>query len=136
MYTGISALSLDTKGRMTVPARYREALLQETGGRLAVLESDNGCLLLMSQARWEAKIQALGDDEDTEEQRRFWLGLSDTPEMDTAGRLLLSPVLREGAGIVRDVMLLGVGSHFEVWDAQRLTLHKEAVRSRKLKGAA
>lgn len=134
MYTGISALSLDTKGRMTVPARYREALLQETGGRLAVLESDNGCLLLMSQARWEAKIVELGDDEESEERRRFWLGLSDTPELDTAGRLLLSPVLREGAGIVRDVMLLGVGSHFEVWDAMRLTAHKEAVRARKLKG--
>lgn len=136
MYTGISALTLDAKGRMTVPTRYRDALLGEAQGQLALVESDNGCLLLMTQARWESKIAALGDTEEAEERRRFWLGLSDTPEIDSAGRLLINPVLREGAGISREIMLLGVGTHFEVWDAARLEAHKAAVRARKMKGAA
>ncbi|MEY4014610.1 MAG: hypothetical protein RLZZ290_1474 [Pseudomonadota bacterium] len=137
MLTGISALSLDAKGRMTLPARYREALGvgDPTGSTLALLESDNGCLLLMSQARWVAKINGLSEDEADEDRRRFWLGLSDTPEIDSAGRILLNPVLREGAGISREVMLLGVGPHFEIWDAARLAAHKEQVRARKLRGA-
>lgn len=136
MYTGISALTLDAKGRMTVPTRHRDALLAEARGQLAIVESDNGCLLLMTQTRWESKIAALGADEDAEERRRFWLGLSDTPEIDSAGRLLINPVLREGAGISREVMLLGVGTHFEIWDAARLEAHKAAVRARKMTRAA
>ncbi|MGA1273240.1 MAG: hypothetical protein ACO3WO_03550, partial [Burkholderiaceae bacterium] len=69
-----------------------------------------------------------------QERRRFWLGLSDTPELDSAGRILINPVLREGAGISREVMLLGVGSHFELWDPERLSRHKEQVRARKFRG--
>lgn len=102
---------------------------------LALLESDNGCLLLMTQERWASKVNTLSEDESDEDRRRFWLGLSDMPEIDSAGRILLNPVLREGAGISREVMLLGVGSHFEIWDAARLTAHKEQVRARKLRGA-
>lgn len=135
MFTGISALNLDAKGRMTVPARYREALTQEGQHQLALIESDNGCLLLMTHGRWMAKVTQLGDEEDDEERRRFWLGLSDTPEIDGAGRVLLNPVLRDGAGISRDVILLGVGPHFEIWDAVRLAQHKESVRARKMKGS-
>jgi MraZ protein len=136
LLTGISALSLDAKGRMTLPARYREALGVGEGATstLALLESDNGCLLLMTHDRWVAKINSLSEEESDEDRRRFWLGLSDTPDIDAAGRILLNPVLREGAGISREVMLLGVGSHFEIWDAARLSAHKEQVRARKLRG--
>jgi MraZ protein len=134
-YAGITALSLDAKGRMMVPARYRETLLAESSGALALIESDDGCLLLMARRFWEARIAGFeGGDMDTE-QRRFWLGLSDTPEMDAQGRLLINPVLREGAGIARDVILLGVGGHFEIWDATSLNTHKQAVRARKRGGA-
>jgi MraZ protein len=55
--------------------------------------------------------------------------------MDAQGRLLINPVLREGAGIARDVILLGVGGHFEIWDADSLNTHKQAVRARKRGGA-
>ncbi|NBY14567.1 MAG: cell division/cell wall cluster transcriptional repressor MraZ [Betaproteobacteria bacterium] len=135
MFTGISALSLDAKGRMTVPTRYRAQLMQADGATLALIESDNGCLLLMTQARWLERVGRLSEEDDDEERRRFWLGLSDTPEIDSAGRVLLDPVLREGAGISREVMLLGVGPHFEIWDAARLAAHKESVRARKFKGS-
>jgi MraZ protein len=135
-FVGITALSLDAKGRMTVPTRHREALLADAGGELVLMESDNGCLLLMTPSLWLQRVNGLTDDESDDERRRFWMGLSDRPEIDSAGRVLINPVLREGAGISREVMLLGVGPHFEIWDAGRLSAHKEAVRSRKLKGAA
>jgi MraZ protein len=99
------------------------------------MESDSGCLLLMTHRLWAGRIASITEEDADEERRRFWLGLSDTPEIDSAGRVLINPVLREGAGISREVMLLGVGPHFEVWDATRLALHKEAVRARKMRGA-
>jgi MraZ protein len=64
------------------------------------------------------------------------MGLSDTPEMDAQGRVLINPVLREGAHIQRDVILLGVGDLFEIWDASALELHKQSVRQRKRGGSA
>jgi MraZ protein len=134
-FVGISALSLDAKGRMTIPTRHRDALMQDSAGQLVLMESDSGCLLLMTQRLWAGRIASITEDDADEERRRFWLGLSDTPEIDSAGRVLINPVLREGAGISREVMLLGVGPHFEVWDATRLALHKEAVRARKMRGA-
>ena len=52
--------------------------------------------------------------------QRIFLGSASDVEMDSAGRILISPELRKAAGLSRDVMLLGMGSHFEVWDAVKL----------------
>jgi MraZ protein len=90
----------------------------------------------MAEPLWSEKVATFSSDESDAERRRFWLGLSDTPEMDGQGRVLINPVLRDGAGIQRDVMLLGVGSHFEIWDAVRLESHKQSVRLRKRGGGA
>ncbi|HSG20572.1 MAG TPA: cell division/cell wall cluster transcriptional repressor MraZ, partial [Burkholderiaceae bacterium] len=84
-FVGITALSLDAKGRMTVPTRHREALLADAGGELVLMESDNGCLLLMTPSLWLQRVNGLTDDESDDERRRFWMGLSDRPEIDSAG---------------------------------------------------
>lgn len=134
-FSGITALSLDAKGRMTIPARHRDALVAQSKGALALVESDDGCLMLMAQSLWEQKTASFSETDSDNERRRFWLGLSDTPEMDSQGRVLINPVLREGAGIQRDVVLLGVGQHFEIWDASTLDAHKQSVRQRERGGA-
>lgn len=134
-FSGVSALSLDVKGRMTIPTRYRDALLERSAGALALVESDDGCLLLMPQSLWAEKISLFSSDDRDAERRRFWMGLSDTPEMDAQGRVLINPVLRDGAHIQRDVILLGVGDFFEIWDAAALELHKQSVRQRKRGGS-
>ena len=133
-FSGVSALSLDAKGRMAIPTRYREGLLAQSQGALALIESDDGCLLLMAQSLWAKKISTFSSDDSDVERRRFWIGLSDTPEMDAQGRVLINPVLRDGAHIQRDVILLGVGEWFEIWDAAALELHKQSVRQRKRGG--
>jgi MraZ protein len=133
-FAGITALSLDVKGRMTIPTRYRDGLLAQSKGTLALVESDDGCLLLMAQSLWDQRIARFSDDDADSERRRFWLGLSDTPEIDNQGRVLINPVLRDGAKIQRDVILLGVGTHFEIWDAATLEAHKQSVRYRKRGG--
>ena len=52
--------------------------------------------------------------------QRIFLGNASDVEMDTAGRILIAPELRNAVGLTRDVMLLGMGSHFEIWDAGKL----------------
>ena len=129
MFSGISSLSLDAKGRMTVPVRYREHLKVENSNLLALVESNYGCLLLMSHSEWRKKVDWItksGSDDD----RRFWIGLSDTPELDRSGRVLINSVLRQGALIKREIILLGVGLYLEIWDFNRLEEHKKITRQR------
>ncbi len=129
MFSGISSLSLDAKGRMTVPVRYREHLKVENSNLLALVESNYGCLLLMSHSEWRKKVDWMtksGSDDD----RRFWIGLSDTPELDRSGRVLINSVLRQGALIKREIILLGVGLYLEIWDFNRLEEHKKITRQR------
>ena len=94
MFSGISSLSLDAKGRMTVPVRYRDHLKVKNSNLLALVESNYGCLLLMSHSEWRKRVDWItksGSDDD----RRFWIGLSDTPELDRSGRVLINSVLRK-----------------------------------------
>ena len=127
MFHGISSLSLDSKGRITIPVRYREQLVPSITGIIAIVESDFGCLVMMPHQVWASKAKNLMLD-GTDRQKRFWIGLSDTPELDRAGRILITPILRTGASLNGEVVLLGVGEHLEVWDSHRLARHKDIVR--------
>ncbi len=128
MFYGVTALNLDVKGRMTIPIRYRDFLSKDNKSNyLALVESDVGCLLLMQYAIWSKKVEGLKKN-GTNAQKRFWLGLSDTPELDRSGRVLINSVLREGAAIQKEIVLLGVGDYLEIWDSLRLKEHKSLVR--------
>ncbi|MCL6554743.1 MAG: division/cell wall cluster transcriptional repressor MraZ [Burkholderiales bacterium] len=119
MFRGATALSLDAKGRLAVPARHREALQVQGGGRLVLTAHPHRCLLLYPQPEWEPiqeKIMALPSlDKQASLLQRLLVGFAEDVEMDGAGRVLISPVLREFAGLEKQVMLVGQGSHFEVW---------------------
>ena len=131
MFYGITALSLDIKGRMTIPVRYRDFLSSDNKSfNLALVESEEGCLILMKHSMWLKKVDALMKN-GTNAEKRFWLGLSDTPELDKSGRVLINSVLREGAAIKKEIILLGVGDYLEIWDSIRLENHKTNVSSMK-----
>ena len=124
MFHGISSLSLDSKGRITVPVKYRSLLIPAGMNYLAIVESDFGCLIMMPYDVWTAKTkQLLKVGTDTE--KRFWIGLSDTPELDKSGRVLITPMLRSGASINKEIVMLGVGEHLEIWDSKRLKSQKQ-----------
>jgi len=120
VFQGATGLSLDAKGRLAVPTRHRDALL--SGGRSLVLTAHpDGCLLLYPQIAWDpigAKIQALSS---FNEQARWWqrllVGFAEEIEPDAQGRVLISPALRKFADLKKEVMLVGQGSHFELWSA-------------------
>jgi MraZ protein len=127
MFQGASALTLDAKGRMSVPSRYREALQGQAEGRVTLTKHPDGCLLLFPSPEWERfrqKIAALPMD--AHWWRRIFLGSASDIDLDSAGRILVSPELRIAAGLEKEVMLLGMGSHFELWDSQTYAAKEQA----------
>ena len=127
-FQGQSALTLDAKGRITVPARQRDVLLAEAGPQLTITKSTEGCLFVFPRPVWNVfrdKLMALPMKHDG--WKRVFMGSAMDVDIDASSRVLIAPELRAAAGLVRDVMLLGMGSHFELWDAQRHAEHEAAV---------
>ncbi|MFZ9407493.1 MAG: division/cell wall cluster transcriptional repressor MraZ [Burkholderiaceae bacterium] len=125
MFQGRSALSLDAKGRMSMPSRHRDALALQCEGRLTLTRHPEGCLLLYPRPVWESvreRIAALPLA--ASGLRRFFLGNATDIDLDSAGRLLIAPELRQAAGLGKEVVLLGMGAHFEVWDATVLAANE------------
>lgn len=117
MFQGASSLSLDAKGRLSVPTRHRDVLNATAGGQLTITKHPHGCLLILPRPEWEKlreRVAALPMS--AQWWKRVLLGNAMDVEMDGTGRVLVSPELREGAGITRDTVLLGMGSLFELWD--------------------
>lgn len=117
MFQGASSLSLDAKGRLSVPTRHRDVLLATTGGQLTLTRHPHGCLMIFPRPEWEKfreKIAVLPMS--AQFLKRMFLGSAMDVDMDATGRVLVSPELREATGIARETLLLGMGSHFELWD--------------------
>jgi MraZ protein len=128
VFQGASALALDAKGRLVVPARHRDVLGALAHGQLTLTKHPEGCLLVFPRPAWEGfrdKIAALPMQ--AAGWKRIFLGNAMDVEVDAASRLLISPELRVAAGLSKDVMLLGMGRHFELWDAQRYAAHEAEV---------
>jgi MraZ protein len=120
MFRGTTNLSMDAKGRLAVPAKHRDALLAQAGGSLILTAHPHGCLLLYPQPAWEpieAKIMSLSSfDKQSSSLQRLLVGYVEEFTLDSAGRMLVSPSLREFAKLEKEVMLVGQGSHFEMWN--------------------
>ena len=120
MFRGAALLNMDAKGRLAIPAKHRDALQVESAGRLVLTAHPHRCLLLYPQPAWEpiqAKLMALSSfDAKSSSLQRLLVGFAEDIALDSAGRLLASPVLREFAKLEKEVMLVGQGSHFELWN--------------------
>jgi len=117
VFQGASSLSLDAKGRLSVPTRHRDVLAATAGGALTVTRHPHGCLMIFPRPAWEQfreRIAAMPLKDQW--LKRLFLGNAMDVEMDGTGRILISPELRTAANIGRETLLLGMGSHFELWD--------------------
>lgn len=118
VFQGSSALTLDVKGRISIPTRHRDALVSQVEGRLTLTRHPDGCLLLYPRPVWEKKREQIAAfPMSARPLQRLLLGNAQDVDLDAAGRILIAPELRTAAGLTREIMLLGMGSHFEVWDA-------------------
>lgn len=127
---------MDAKGRLAVPTRHRDLLQGLCSGQLTVTKQPEGCLMLFPRPAWENfrdRIAALPMS--ASGWKRIFLGNAIDVEIDASGRVLIAPELRNAAGLQKDVMLLGMGSHFELWDAAAYALHEAQVMQSELPAA-
>ena len=121
-------MTLDGKGRIAIPARHRELLAAMGVSQLTVTKHPEGSLLIFPRPAWEGfrdRVAALPMD--SSGWKRVFLGSAMDVDIDGSSRVLIAPELRASAGLVRDVMLLGMGTHFELWDVERYAAHEAAV---------
>ncbi len=118
MFLGDYQHTLDAKGRVSLPAKFRA----EMTGKLVVSKGLDECLYVFSAEEYARFAEGLASDNDfdprTRRLRRFFLGGAQEVELDSAGRISLAPVLRDYAGLEKDVSVIGNGDRIEIWDAE------------------
>lgn len=139
MFRGVTNLNLDAKGRVAMPARYRDRLMDSCEGRLVVTVDRDGCLLIYPLPEWERIEQALmarpNMDKQVRRLQRLLLGHATECDLDGQGRILLPPPLREFAGLDKRSVLVGQGNKFELWDEDRWSTQRSAWLQEEEEGA-
>ncbi|MEJ2515156.1 MAG: division/cell wall cluster transcriptional repressor MraZ [Gammaproteobacteria bacterium] len=123
MFRGANKINLDAKGRLAVPTRYRARLEERCGNRVVVTVDRDYCLLIYPLPEWEEIERRLSRlptlNRQARRLQRLMIGHATELELDSHGRILLPKELREFAGMERQVMLIGQGNKFELWDEAR-----------------
>lgn len=131
MFRGAIQLSMDAKGRLGVPAKHRDALTAGGAGEVVLTAHPHRCLILYPQAAWtpiETKLTSLSSfNSQISGIQRMIVGQADVMSLDSAGRLMINPVLRKFARLEKEVMMVGQGSHFELWDVGAWDLQLESL---------
>lgn len=126
MFFGETAINLDAKGRLAVPMRYRDDLKEQCGNRLVLTYSafDLGVLWLYLEEEWQRVRDEVMDlpslNPSHRALQRRLVGSATAVEPDGSGRILLPSSLREFTGLEKRVVLLGMGSRFEIWNENTL----------------
>ena len=120
MFRGIAEISIDSKGRLAIPAKYREVLAAQCCGQLVVtVDLVEACLRLYPLPIWQEIEQQLeklpANDPNSRRVQRLLIGHASDVELDGSGRVLVPASLRKRAGLEKDVVLVGQGQKFELW---------------------
>ena len=139
-FRGINAINLDAKGRLAMPVRYRDQLNEEAGGRLVLtIDAEERCLLLYPYPVWEEiekKVESLSSfNSHTRRIQRLLIGHATELEFDNNGRILLPQPLRDYAQLDKNVVLVGQGKKFEIWDEKQWESGRETWLAQGLSGA-
>ncbi len=130
MFRGECSLSLDAKGRLVIPSRYRERLAELCGGKLIVTISLlERCLVVYPYPRWQRIEDELKDlptlDRKAQSVIHLLIGHAADCDMDANGRVLLSQTLRKFAGLDKRIMMVGQVDKFELWDEAGWNLRRD-----------
>ena len=127
MFQGTSLLVLDAKGRLSLPSKYREELLAPCQGEVTLTRHPDGCVLIYPRADWiELRDKLVALPYSARALQRVMLGSAQDITADAAGRLLGPSDLRSLCGLNREVTLIGMGSHFELWDQAQYMQFEQA----------
>lgn len=121
MFRGANAISLDAKGRLAMPSRYRDEFVSRCAGQLIVtIDAIDPCLCVYPLPEWElieAKLRELASfREENRRLQRLLIGNAVDLELDASGRFLVPPRLREYAKLDKRAMLVGQLNKFQLWD--------------------
>jgi MraZ protein len=129
MFRGASKVTLDSKGRLAIPSRYRDRIHSRAEGHLVATVDRDYCLLIYPLPDWEdieAKLVRLPAlHKQARRLQRLMVGYATELDMDGNGRILLPRELREFAGLDRQAMLIGQGNKFELWDEERWNTRRD-----------
>lgn len=129
VFQGTSALTLDAKGRIAVPSRHRDALMESVKGQLTLTKHPADCLLVLPRPAWlQLRERLMSLPMEADGWRRIFIGSAVDVDIDAGSRIHVSPELRGNAGLIRDVLLVGMGDHLELWDTARFAAHEAAVK--------
>ncbi|MDR1462424.1 MAG: division/cell wall cluster transcriptional repressor MraZ [Azoarcus sp.] len=113
---GTTELNLDAKGRLAIPAKYRDAL---EDGKVVITAHPHGCLLIYSAPDWEpirSQIRRMPSlDPNSASWKRLFVGYAQDETLDNSGRVLVASSLRQYAGLEKRVWLVGQLTYFELW---------------------
>ena len=119
MFMGEYNHSIDAKGRLIIPSKFRDML----GDEFVVTEGLEGCLFVFEKDDFESFMDKLNEKSDLEAKvrkiKRFFISGAQEMEPDKQGRMLVPPTLREYAGLEKEVVFAGVGGHIEIWDKSK-----------------
>jgi MraZ protein len=130
MFRGSSFHTMDDKGRVIIPARFRD-LIRAGGGDRVMVSTMDGCLVAYPLDAWreiENRLMDMARRSDSMRRfRRVFIGGAHECACDKQERILIPPTLREGAGFERDIVLVGVLDHFEIWARDTWEAEKQAL---------
>ena len=118
VFAGSHQLSIDDKGRLAVPARFRQPLVDSCGAQLIITIGPNPCIEIYPAPEFQRivrDIQAMDDRSVAEKLKQVFVGFAVETTMDSQGRLLLPPMLRKRARLDGSAVLMGQDSRFDVW---------------------
>ena len=120
MFRGSFEHSVDAKGRVSVPSRFREILSERYEGKLVLTMDFDKCVMIYPLEEWERveeKIKSLPQSQkEVKDYTRFVFSNAAECELDKQGRILIPPPLREGARISKSVIVVGILNKMEIWD--------------------
>ncbi len=119
MFMGEYNHSIDAKGRLIIPSKFRDML----GDEFVVTKGLEGCLFVFEKYEFESFMDKLNEKSELEPKvrkiKRLYISGAQEMEPDKQGRMLVPPTLREYAGLEKEVVFAGVGGHIEIWDKSK-----------------
>ena len=122
MFQGSNAINMDAKGRIAIPAKCREQLVLASAGQIVITAHiRERCLCIYPIGEWRERVlpqvQALPSvNKQAARAQRLVIGYANEFTLDAAGRVLLPPTLRDFAGLEKELIIVGLGAKFELWD--------------------
>ncbi len=119
VFQGVMGINLDAKGRLSIPRKYRDQLTSNQNNKLVLTSHPHRCLLLYPSDAWEPIREKITQFSSFDAKLSLWkrllVGFAEEMDLDASGRVTIPPSQREFAELSKRVMLVGQGSHFEIW---------------------